>query len=92
MLIKQYYMTRPDGVELEITFSDQGRVVVRDGVSYDEAIDVKNRHLEYTEGRVLVYDPVSAVEYWTKKINEEEAVIDDVPEWMRERVEDALRR
>lgn len=91
MIIKEYYTTRFDGVELEISFSDQGLVVVRDGVSYDEAVDIKDLHREYEEGRILVSNPTTAVSYWVRKIKDEEKSIEDVPEWMRSAVEEALR-
>lgn len=91
MIIKEYYTTRLDGVELEISFSDQGLVVVRDGVSYDEAVDIKDLHREYEEGRILVNNPITAVSYWVRKIKDEEKTIEDVPKWMRSSVEESLR-
>jgi hypothetical protein len=35
------------------TYSDEGRYVVRDGVSYSEAIDPADQGRTYTEGDVL---------------------------------------
>lgn len=54
MAIKtEYYMTRKDGVVLNKTYSDEGRYVVRDGVSYDTAIDPAELNRQYTEGDII---------------------------------------
>lgn len=42
-----------DGRELTRTWSDAGRYVVRDGVSYGEAIDPAELGRTYTEGDVM---------------------------------------
>jgi hypothetical protein len=42
-----------DGRELTRTWSDAGRYVVRDGVSYGEAIDPADLGRTYTEGDVM---------------------------------------
>lgn len=43
------------------TYSDAGRFVVRDGVSYEEAIDPLNSGRAYTEGEIMD-DDISAEE------------------------------
>ena len=35
------------------TYSDEGRYVVRDGVSYEEAIDPADKNRTYTEGEYI---------------------------------------
>ena len=51
MVKTEFYMTRSDGVNLYRTYSDQGRMLVRnDGVEYGEAVDVENSGYTYTEG------------------------------------------
>lgn len=52
----EYYMTRKDGVVLNKTYSDEGRYVVRDGVSYDAAIDPAELNRQYTEGDIIPID------------------------------------
>lgn len=42
-----------DGRELTRTWSDAGRYVVRDGVSYGEAIDPAELGRTYTEGEIM---------------------------------------
>lgn len=39
MIVTEYYMTRKDGVKLNITYSDAGYMIERDGVRYSKAID-----------------------------------------------------
>lgn len=90
MIIKEHYMTRYDGVELAISFSDQGKQIVRDDVSYDEAIDPADAGREYTEGRVLALDPWAAVDYWVRKVQTGEWEIADVPANLQERVKKAI--
>lgn len=52
-ILTEYYKTRLDGVVLYKTYSDAGCYVVRDGVSYSEAIDPVNLNRQYTEGEKI---------------------------------------
>lgn len=50
MIIRDFYMTRDDGVKLYRTYSDQGlRIRQETGAVYDEAIDVEDTTHTYTE-------------------------------------------
>lgn len=49
MVITEYYKTRADGVVLNRTYSDEGMMIERDGVRYDEAIDPAELNRQYTE-------------------------------------------
>ena len=50
MIVREFYMTRKDGVNLYRTYSDEGFMLIRnDGVEYDEAIDIENAPYTYTE-------------------------------------------
>lgn len=42
-----------DNRQLTRTYSDEGRYVVRDGVSYDEAVDPAELGRTYTEGDII---------------------------------------
>lgn len=42
-----------NGFEYDYTYSDAGRYVVRDGVSYDEAYDPVGSGRVYTEGDII---------------------------------------
>ena len=51
MIIKEYYMTRKDGVNLYRTYSEQNLIIlqVETGIEYDIAIDVENAPYTYIE-------------------------------------------
>ena len=49
MIKTEYYSTRPDGVELLRTYSDEGYYIARDDVIYEEAIDPASEKREYHE-------------------------------------------
>lgn len=60
MIVNEYYMTRKDGVKLHRTYSDEGRVLIRnDGVEYSEAVDVEGAGYTYTEGETFVETEVA---------------------------------
>ena len=48
-IVTKYYKTRSDGVVLDRSYSDSGRVIERDGVPYSEAIDPAELNRQYTE-------------------------------------------
>lgn len=51
MIIREYFKTRNDGVNLYRTYSDEGYMIkqVETGVVYDEAIDVESANYTYEE-------------------------------------------
>lgn len=49
MIVTEYYMTRPDGVMLNRTYSDKGMMIEREGVRYSEAVDPAELNRQYTE-------------------------------------------
>lgn len=51
MVIKEFYRTRKDGVDLYRTYSDKGMYIRQHptGVEYAEAIDVEGAPYTYTE-------------------------------------------
>ena len=50
MIVREFFMTRDDGIDLYRTFSDEGFTIIRnDGTEYDEAIDVDGAPCTYTE-------------------------------------------
>ena len=51
MIVREFFRTRKDGINLYRTFSDAGFTIIRnDGAEYDEAIDVEDTPFTYTEG------------------------------------------
>lgn len=56
MIVRLFYKTRKDGVNLYRTYSDLGQTIIKQqtGTEYDEAIDVENAPYTYIEsGRTL---------------------------------------
>lgn len=51
MIIKEFYRTRKDGVNLYRTYSDANMMILQNetGVEYAEAIDVEGAPYTYTE-------------------------------------------
>lgn len=56
MIIKEFYKTRKDGVNLYRTYSDNGFKIQKVGTDeiYDEAIDVETALFVYTETAELI--------------------------------------
>ena len=50
-IVREFYMTRADGVNLFKTYSDEGMLILQNetGVEYSEAIDVEGAPYTYTE-------------------------------------------
>ena len=51
MILREYYMTRKDGVRLYRTYSDKKKYIIQQptGIEYSEAIDVENAPYTYIE-------------------------------------------
>ena len=60
MIIKSIYMTRPDGVNLYISYSDANLKIRQDqtGAVYDAAVDVEHAPYTYTETNEPVEEPI----------------------------------
>ena len=58
MIIREFFMTRPDGISLYRTYSDSGVMVrqIETGVEYSEAVDVENTPYTYEETDTPVED------------------------------------
>ena len=56
MVIKEFFMTRSDGVNLYRSYSDDGHRIIQNetGIVYDEAIDVETAPYTYTESDELI--------------------------------------
>ena len=56
MIIKEFYMTRTDGVNLYRTYSNKGLQIHKIGTDeiYDEAVDVENAPYTYEETDTLI--------------------------------------
>ena len=54
MIVTEFYKTREDGVRLVRTYSDVGKMIERDGVVYEEAIDPEDSGMVYAESDVDV--------------------------------------
>ena len=51
MIVKEFYHTRKDGVNLYRTYSDESKYIIQNetGIKYGEAIDVENTPYTYSE-------------------------------------------
>jgi hypothetical protein len=51
MIVREFYSTRKDGVNLFRTYSNEGFKILQNetGIEYDEAIDVENAPYTYSE-------------------------------------------
>ena len=67
MIVKEFYRTRNDGVNLYRTYSDEEYIILQNetGIEYNEAIDVENALYTYSETN--------------KKIEERVVITDDKP-------------
>lgn len=56
MIVREFYKTRKDGVNLYRTYSDEQYTIRKIGTDevYDEAIDVENAPYEYEETDVKI--------------------------------------
>lgn len=62
MIVTEFYRTREDGVRLVRTYSDAGKMIERDGVVYEEAIDPEDSGRVYTETEYTIDRELSAEE------------------------------
>lgn len=56
MIVREFYKTRKDGVNLYRTYSDEGYYIeqVETGIKYVDAIDIENAPYTYTETDELI--------------------------------------
>ena len=56
MIIREFYITRKDGVNLYKTYSDKGVYIIKQGTDeeYDIAIDVENSNYTYEETEEII--------------------------------------
>ncbi len=61
MVIKEFYKTREDGINLYRTYSDASLQIRKVGTEeiYDEAVDIENAGYEYEETDTLIEPPSS---------------------------------
>jgi hypothetical protein len=58
MIVKEFYRTRSDGVNLYKTYSDLGVFICKEGKTfkYREAIDVENANFTYVETDIKIVE------------------------------------
>lgn len=56
MIIREFYLTRKDGVNLYRTYSDEGFYIVQNetNIEYSEAVDVEDAPYTYSETDKIV--------------------------------------
>lgn len=60
MIVTEFYKIREDGVRLVRTYSDEGKMIERDGVVYEEAIDPAEPIRTYIETDISCEDNADA--------------------------------
>lgn len=62
MIVKEFYGTRKDGVNLYRTFSDANKTILQNetGIEYSEAVDIEDSPYSYTEtDKEIEHEPTS---------------------------------
>lgn len=56
MIIREFFMTRSDGVNLYRTYSDEGKYIkqIETDIVYSEAVDIENAPYTYEETDELI--------------------------------------
>ena len=56
MIVREFYLTRKDGVNLYRTYSDQNKYIQKVGTQevYSEAVDIESKRYEYVETDILI--------------------------------------
>lgn len=64
MIVKEFYKTREDGINLYKTYSDENYYIQKAGTEevYSEAIDVENSSYEYIETKEKIEDDFEEVD------------------------------
>ena len=64
MIIKEFYKTRSDGVNLFRNYSDEGKYIIQNetGIEYSEAIDVEDAPYTYSESEKTIEYEFEVVE------------------------------
>jgi hypothetical protein len=66
MIVREFYLTRKDGVNLYRTYSNENKYIRKVGTEeeYSEAIDIEGAPYEYVEtDRVIENEPYSMMQY-----------------------------
>lgn len=72
MIIKEFFSTRKDGVNLYRTYSDKGLYILQNetNIEYAEAVDVENAPYTYSETDKPIEEDTSG---WTQEVIPEES-------------------
>lgn len=56
MIVREFYRSRNDGVNLFKSYSDEGKYIIQNetGIEYTEAIDVENTPYTYSETNKMI--------------------------------------
>lgn len=64
-IVKEFYKTREDGVNLYRTYSDENKIIkqVETGIEYDEAIDIEGSSYTYIETDKYIEELQEVIDY-----------------------------
>ena len=65
MVVREFYRTREDGVNLFRTYSDEGMYILQNEtqIQYSEAIDVENAPYTYSETDIPIEEEIQAEDH-----------------------------
>lgn len=71
MIVKEFFATRKDGVNLYRTYSDKGLYILQNetNIEYAEAVDVENAPYTYSETDKPIEEDINA---WSQEVIPEE--------------------
>ena len=60
MIVREFYLTRNDGVKLYRTYSDENKYIRKVGTDevYSEAVDIEGANYQYEETEIVIEEPV----------------------------------
>lgn len=64
-IVKEFYKTREDGINLYRTYSDENKIIkqVETGIEYDEAIDIEGSSYTYIETDKYIDELQEVIDY-----------------------------
>lgn len=78
MIVKEFYLTREDGIKLFRTYSDQDFYIkqIETGAIYDNAVDIESSTFTYEETDKMI-ERQEIEEKWEELDQEEPSLIDN---------------
>lgn len=64
MIVREFYLTRNDGVKLYRTYSDENKYIRKVGTDevYSEAVDIEGANYQYEETEIVIEETETVIE------------------------------